>query len=68
MNVKNIYFVPFGQDDPEKKSTSMIAHTGLAIPTILKALAGVQYQPVIQSPFSQKTSPCTVPMISFENQ
>lgn len=52
MNVKNIYFVPFGQDDPEKKTTSMIAHTQMALPTLEHALDGIQYQPVIQSPFA----------------
>ena len=29
MNMKNIYFVPFGQDDPVKKPNSMIADTSL---------------------------------------
>lgn len=51
MNVKNIYFVPFGQDNPEKKTTSMIAHTNLLIPTIQASLEGKQYQPIIISPF-----------------
>ena len=32
LNTKNIYFVPFGQDDPEKKPNSMTAHTDLLIP------------------------------------
>lgn len=32
MNAKNIYFVPFGQDNAEKKPNSMIAHTNLLIP------------------------------------
>ena len=31
MNVKHIYFVPFGQDDPEKKHNSMIAHLYLQL-------------------------------------
>lgn len=31
LNTKNIYFVPFGQDDPEKKPNSMTAHTDLLI-------------------------------------
>lgn len=48
MNAKNVYFVPFGQDNPEKKPNSMIAHTELLIPSIEAALEGRQYQPVIQ--------------------
>ena len=47
-NMKNIYFVPFGQDNPEKKPNSMIARTELLIPSIEAALNGKQYQPVIQ--------------------
>lgn len=52
MNTKNIYFVPFGQDDYEKKPNSMVAQTSLIIPTIEIALEGRQIQPVVQSPFS----------------
>lgn len=48
MNAKNIYFIPFGQDNPNKKPNSMIAHTELLIPSIEAALEGRQYQPVIQ--------------------
>lgn len=51
MNVKNIYFVPFGQDNYEKKHSSMIAHVELIPDTIEAALEGKQLQPVIQSPF-----------------
>ena len=49
LNAKNIYFVPFGQDDPMKKPNSMVAHTELLIPTLEKALQNEQYQPLIQS-------------------
>ncbi len=48
MNTKNIYFIPFGQDNPEQKPNSMIAHTELLIPSIEAALEGRQYQPVIR--------------------
>ncbi len=51
MNTKNVYFVPFGQDDCEKKPKSMIAHTELIPDTIEAALCGRQLQPVIRSPF-----------------
>lgn len=47
MNTKNIYFVPFGQDDPVKKPNSMTGRTEYLIPAIEAALKGVQYQPVI---------------------
>lgn len=46
-NVKNIYFVPFGQDDPVKKPNSMIAHTHLIPDSLEQALEGKQIQPVI---------------------
>lgn len=48
LNAKNIYFVPFGQDSPEKKPNSMIAKTELVIPAAEMALEGKQYQPVIR--------------------
>jgi len=51
LNTKNIYFVPFGQDNYKSKPNSMIAHTRLLQQTILEALDGKQMQPVIQSPF-----------------
>lgn len=47
LNAKNIYFIPFGQDNPEKKPNSMIAHTELLIPSLETALEGRQYQPII---------------------
>lgn len=51
LNTKNIYFVPFGQDNYEKKPNSMIAHVGLLPETIEYALRGRQLQPVIRSPY-----------------
>lgn len=48
MNMKNIYFVPFGQDNYEKKPNSMIAHVDLIPETIEAALSGKQLQPVIR--------------------
>lgn len=50
LNTKNIYFVPFGQDNYEIKPNSMIAHTYLLADTIDLALRGKQIQPVIVSP------------------
>lgn len=49
LNSKNVYFVPFGQDDQVKKPNSMTADTGLIIPAMLEALKGRQYQPVLCS-------------------
>ena len=48
LNAKNIYFIPFGQDNPSLKPNSMIAHTELLIPSLEAALEGKQYQPVIR--------------------
>ncbi|MCC0630247.1 dipicolinate synthase subunit B [Clostridioides sp. ES-S-0108-01] len=50
LNSKNIYFVPFGQDNCKAKPNSMIAHTELIVPTIELALENKQLQPVINSP------------------
>ena len=51
LNTKDIYFVPFGQDSPDNKPKSMIAHTHLLKLTIESALEGKQLQPVVISPF-----------------
>jgi dipicolinate synthase subunit B len=48
MNMKNIYFVPFGQDNHKSKPNSMIAHLELLPETIGCAMRGKQIQPVIQ--------------------
>ncbi len=50
MNMKHIYFVPFGQDHYKKKTNSMIAHTDLIHETLEAALQGRQLQPVILGP------------------
>lgn len=52
-NVKNVYFVPFGQDDYQKKTSSLIAHVELIPETIQAALQGKQLQPVLKSPFPE---------------
>ena len=48
LNVKHIFFVPFEQDDPEKKPNSMTARTEMLIPAAEAALEERQYQPVIR--------------------
>ncbi|MBD1379258.1 dipicolinate synthase subunit B [Metabacillus arenae] len=47
MSVKNIFFIPFGQDSPFKKPNSMVANMNLLLDTIEAALENSQYQPVI---------------------
>ena len=47
MATKNIYFIPFGQDDPEIKPSSMVARMGMTRETIVAAINGKQFQPVI---------------------
>lgn len=49
LNAKNIYFVPFGQDNPVKKHNSLIAHTEKLVPTLELALEKEQYQPILES-------------------
>ena len=47
MTVKNIYFVPFGQDDPVKKPNSIVARMDDLLDTVVSALNGRQIQPVL---------------------
>ena len=47
MNMKNIYFVPFGQDNPKSKPNSMIANLDLLPDTIEMALRTKQIQPIL---------------------
>lgn len=47
LNTKNIYFVPFGQDNPEAKPTSCVADFDQITDTVAAALEGRQLQPVL---------------------
>ena len=47
LNRKHYYFVPFGQDDPEKKPTSLAADFELIEKTVEAALEGNQLQPLL---------------------
>lgn len=47
LNTTNVYFVPFGQDNPEKKPNSLVSDMSLIIPAIEIALDGKQIQPVV---------------------
>jgi dipicolinate synthase subunit B len=51
MAAKNIFFIPFGQDAPEKKPNSMVARMELLKETVIAALEGRQIQPVIIEKF-----------------
>lgn len=47
LNYKCYYFVPFGQDDSAKKPRSLVADFNDLPETILAALDGIQYQPIL---------------------
>ena len=49
MNMKNIYFVPFGQDNYKSKPNSMIAKMSLLPDAIEAAMRRTQIQPMILS-------------------
>ena len=48
LNTKNIYFVPFGQDDPIGKNNSLVAKWDYLIPAVEMALEGKQLQPILK--------------------
>lgn len=50
INMKNIYFVPFGQDNYKGKPNSMVADFDYIIPTLEEALEGRQLQPITLAP------------------
>lgn len=45
---KHYYFIPYGQDDPEKKPTSLVAHFELIPQAVELAAQGKQMQPLLQ--------------------
>lgn len=47
---KHYYFVPFRQDDPEGKPTSLVADLGKLTQTVEAALEGRQLQPLVLGP------------------
>ena len=48
MAMKNIFFAPFGEDDPYKKPKSLVCLWDYVIPAAKSALDYMQYQPVIK--------------------
>ena len=47
LNRKHCFFVPFGQDDPEKKPNSMVADFTRIPQTVVLAASGRQIQPIL---------------------
>ncbi|WP_243296451.1 dipicolinate synthase subunit B [Bacillus litorisediminis] len=54
MAAKDIYFIPFGQDDPFNKPKSMVADMTLLKDTVLAALEGKQFQPVLRERYKKQ--------------
>ncbi len=50
MDKKHVYFVPFRQDDPQGKPTSLVADFSLVADTVAAALNGQQLQPLLLGP------------------
>jgi dipicolinate synthase subunit B len=50
LNMKNIYFIPFRQDNPHAKANSAVAAFEYTVDTIKHALQGKQLQPVLLGP------------------
>lgn len=50
INMKNIYFVPFHQDDPFNKANSLVACMDKLLDTVVCALQGKQLQPLLLGP------------------
>lgn len=48
LNRRHVYFVPFGQDDPEKKPRSLQADFSRLGDTVAAALEGKQIQPILR--------------------
>lgn len=44
---KNVYFIPFGQDNYKTKPNSLVAKFELSLPTVVEALKGEQIQPLL---------------------
>lgn len=47
LNTKNVFLVPFGQDNPKMKANSLVAHMDKITDTIINALKGRQIQPLL---------------------
>ena len=47
LGMRNVYFVPFGQDDPIGKPRSLVADFDKIPEALASALAGAQMQPIL---------------------
>jgi dipicolinate synthase subunit B len=47
LSTKNVYFIPFGQDNYKSKPDSLVARFELTLPTVVEALKGNQLQPML---------------------
>lgn len=47
LNYKNVYFVPFAQDDAEAKPRSLVADFGQIPNALVQAFKGIQLQPIL---------------------
>ncbi|TCS92561.1 dipicolinate synthase subunit B [Hazenella coriacea] len=56
LTAKDLYFVPFGQDNPEKKPKSMVARMELIPETCRLAIEGRQLQPLVVEKYRDFTS------------
>lgn len=47
LNRKHVYFVPFGQDNPQGKTNSLVADANQIVDTVVAALEGRQIEPIL---------------------
>lgn len=47
LNTKNIFFVPYCQDDPKNKPGSLVSKMEKILPTLCSAMTGRQIQPIL---------------------
>ena len=47
INMKNVFFIPFGQDNPHQKPNSLISDFSLIVETIASAIEKRQLQPLL---------------------
>ncbi|WP_313891215.1 dipicolinate synthase subunit B [Psychrobacillus sp.] len=47
LTTKNVYFIPFGQDNPQTKPNSLIADFSKIVPTVEHAIQAKQFQPLL---------------------
>lgn len=48
LSTRNVFFIPFGQDNPFAKPDSLVAKFDLTLPAVLEALKKEQLQPILE--------------------